>query len=185
MDGIGPQLGGRPGRCAWEAPGRAWGTPGVLPQREPPIAGGPLLPRTVNAGRGNNEKVFPPKAGLTADGPCRGRRRLSIGAAGVTPPRMDSGAGRWEIALRYGLGQLNLQEKFSGAWYASGGAGGSCSARPPKAGLTSDGPCRCRRQLSIGVPGVTPIRMGSAGAAGRGQGSVHALRPPSTPWRGR
>ena len=35
--------------------------------------------------------LLPPKAGLTADGPCRGRRRLSIGAAGVTPPRMAPG----------------------------------------------------------------------------------------------
>ena len=36
---------------------------------------------------------------------------------------VDSGAGRWGIALRNGLGQLNLRENFSGAWYASGGAG--------------------------------------------------------------
>ena len=35
---------------------------------------------------------------------------------------VDSGAGRWGIALRNGLGQLNLRENFSGAWYASGGA---------------------------------------------------------------
>ena len=45
-------------RCVKETPGRAWRPPGVLPQREPPIAGGALLPRTVNAGRGNNGKVF-------------------------------------------------------------------------------------------------------------------------------
>ena len=36
---------------------------------------------------------------------------------------MDSGARRWEIALRTRLGHLNPQENFPGAWYASGGAG--------------------------------------------------------------
>ena len=111
--------GGARMRCVKETPGRAWRPPGVLPQREPPIAGGALLPRTVNAGRGNNEKVFPPKAGLTADGPCRGRRRLSIGAAGVTPPRMAPGGALGCLKLWLG-GCPRINPK---KWTAAGAAG--------------------------------------------------------------
>ena len=42
---------------------------------------------------------------------------------------MDSGAGRWEIALRNRHGHLNPQENFPGARYASGGAG-ACAGVP-------------------------------------------------------
>ena len=97
-------------RCVKETPGRAWRPPGVLPQREPPIAGGALLPRTVNAGRGNNEKVFrrkrfrwmrgrppsqswrqpsaPPGAirgGVTPAAPILSRRRHRHGPSAVRP----------------------------------------------------------------------------------------------------
>ena len=63
--------------------------------------------------------LLPPKAGLTADGPCRGRRRLSIGAAGVTPSRMAPGGAL--CCLRTWLGgcpRINRKK-----WTAAGAAG--------------------------------------------------------------
>ena len=71
---------------------------------------------------------------------------------------MDSGARRWEIALRTRLGQLNPQENFPGAWYASGGAG---AARLPVRNRANSFPLGTAR-----TPGRASLRLGRTGRPG-------------------
>ena len=70
---------------------------------------------------------------------------------------MDSGAGRWEIALRNRHGHLNPQENFPGARYASGGAG-ACAGVPVLPGGPAGVPV-----LPGGPAGVPVLPGGPAG----------------------
>ena len=82
---------------------------------------------------------------------------------------MDSGARRWEIALRTRLGHLNPQENFPGAWYASGGAGAArlpvgnrANSRPGFVGVGPNWPAGLRWGWAE-LAGRAPLRLGRDG----------------------
>ena len=105
---------------------------------------------------------------------------------------MDSGARRWEIALRTRLGQLNPQENFPGAWYASGGAGAArlpvgnrANSRPGFVGVGPNWPAGgWRSPGSLGGPGGggwrsagSPLALAGEGSGIRGDPSEFKGRP--------
>ena len=112
---------------------------------------------------------------------------------------MDSGARRWEIALRTRLGHLNPQENFPGAWYASGGAGAArlpvgnrANSRPGFVAVGPNWPAGgWRSPGSLLAPGGggwrSPGSLGGPGGGGwRSPGSLLALggggwRSPGSP----
>ena len=97
-------LGMGPGRSAWEVPGRAWGVPGVLPQRAPHIARKQLPLRPVMSVVSNLPAA---PTGLALQGgsfaPCK---------RGLIPPfRQALGQPSWMAVLCWPGGAVQCSQR--------------------------------------------------------------------------